>query len=97
MNYDYVLAITEAFRRKLTKSCKLLSATSCGLDTRCGSVWIGDGFLASDQSRMLDYYGGFEYVSDEHKTHIGSFTFYSIEDARVANHYNRGLDNAEAA
>lgn len=97
MDYDEVLEFTEEFRHGLFTKCKAVPAEHCGLDRRCGTVWIGEDFLASDAPRLLDYYGGFEYVDSAYKTIIGGVTIYSTEDKRVAAAHERGEYNAEAA
>lgn len=36
--------------------------------------------------RTLRYYGGFEYVDEEHVQELGDYVFYHAEDERVAGH-----------
>ena len=61
-----------------------VSAEAVGLDHRAGYVFISteEGWIASRNTRSLEYYGGFEYVDD--KLAIGEMTFYSSDSSRVA-------------
>jgi len=63
-----------------------VSAEAVGLDVRAGYVFISteEGWIASRNTRSLDYYGGFEYISEEHKVIVGEITFYSNDHNRVA-------------
>jgi len=63
-----------------------VSAEAVGLDARAGYVFISteEGWIASRNTRSLDYYGGFEYISEEHKVTVGEITFYSNDHSRVA-------------
>ena len=67
-------------------SAQRVSAESVGLDARAGYVFISteEGWIASRNTRSLDYYGGFEYISEEHKVTVGEITFYSNDHSRVA-------------
>ena len=67
-------------------SAQRVSAESVGLDARAGYVFISteEGWIASRNTRSLDYYGGFEYISEEHKVTVGEITFYSNDHDRVA-------------
>ena len=60
-----------------------------GLDLRSGfRLFINEDFIVARKSnrRSLDYYGGFEYVDEEHVTVLGDYVFYSADDERVQNH-----------
>lgn len=61
-----------------------------GLDPRAANrLWIGSDFIAvrKHDDRLLQYYGGFEYVDKEHRTECGEYVFYSTEDDRVQGHH----------
>ena len=58
-------------------------ATECNLDIRCGTLFRGQDFLATRDRRLLDYYGGFEYVDPECIQQVGGWTLYSADDDRV--------------
>jgi len=60
-----------------------------GLDSRAAyEVFINEDNIAIRKSnrRSLDYYGGFEYVDEEHVTVLGDYVFYSSDDERVQGH-----------
>ena len=60
-----------------------------GLDTRAGHrLFINEDYIAVSRGnrRSLDYYGGFEYVDEEHVTVLGDMVFYSADDERVQDH-----------
>jgi len=60
-----------------------------GLDTRAAyRLFINEDFIAVGRGnrRTLDYYGGFEYVDEEHVTVLGDMVFYSADDERVQGH-----------
>ena len=60
-----------------------------GLDTRAAyRLFINEDYIAVSRGnrRNLDYYGGFEYVDEEHVTVLGDMVFYSSEDERVQGH-----------
>ena len=62
-----------------------------GLDSRAGyRLFINEDYIAVSRGnrRTLDYYGGFEYVDEEHVTVLGDMVFYSSEDERVQGHLN---------
>jgi hypothetical protein len=84
MNFDEVMELAEDFRQKVLSTCPVVSADKVGLDARCGSLFIGDDFVASVSPRTLNYYGGFEYIDPEHVLQIGPVTVYSNESGRVA-------------
>lgn len=68
--------------KEALKSAVKVSATAAGLDLRCGPIYIGENFIATNCPRSLDYYGGFEYI-DEGVLSIGDWKFYSDESSRV--------------
>ena len=64
-----------------------VSAEDIGLDRRAGRVfvswqerWVA---VASNSSRLIEYYGGFEYIDQENKTTVGRYTFYDDGSDRV--------------
>lgn len=62
---------------------KRVNAKAIGLDARAGNVWIFEDCIVTDQPRVLDYYGGFEYVDNRYVTVLGDYKIYSAEDSRV--------------
>ena len=65
-----------------------VSAEAVGLDHRAGYVFVSteEGWIAAvaGNVRCLEYYGGFEYIGEEHKVIVGAITFYSSDHSRVA-------------
>jgi hypothetical protein len=64
------------------------NATNLGLDNRICKlkVSVDEEYIAVTQGyneRMLEYYGGFDYVSGESKHLIGGYVFYTGDDNRV--------------
>lgn len=64
-----------------------VQASEVGLDARVGSILVSwsSRFIAvsSDNAQRLEYYGGFEYIDQEHVTRLGDYTFYSDGSDRV--------------
>ena len=63
---------------------RLCGERECRLDERAGSVWVTeDAVIARADSRQrLEYYGGFEYVSQDAKMVIGDWAIYlAAEDS----------------
>ena len=72
-----------------------VSTEEIGLDSRAGYVFVSteEGWIAAvaGNVRCLEYYGGFEYIGEEHKVIVGATTFYSSDHSRVSDaieHYN---------
>ena len=63
-----------------------VSAEAVGLDHRAGYLFISteEGWIASRNTRSLEYYGGFEYIGEEYRVTVGEITFYSSDHSRVA-------------
>ena len=63
-----------------------VSAEAVGLDVRAGYVFISTeaGWIASSNTRSLEYYGGFEYIGTDYRVTVGEITFYSEDHSRVA-------------
>ena len=63
-----------------------VSTEKVGLDHRAGYVFISteEGWIASRNTRTLEYYGGFEYIGEDYKVTVGEITFYSADHSRVA-------------
>ena len=81
-----------------------VSTEKVGLDPRAGYVFVspGEGWIAAvaGNVRCLEYYGGFEYIGEEHKVIVGTITFYSSDHSRVADaieYYNDAQQREEDA
>ena len=60
-----------------------------GLDRRAAyRLYVNEDYIAiaNRDRRILDYYGGFEYVDSESVFTLGNYTFYSRDDERVNDH-----------
>lgn len=71
-----------------------------GLDRRSAyRLYINDDYIACRNSdrRVLDYYGGFEYVDSGCVFTLGNYTFYSRDDERVNDHLETYKEKEEAA
>ena len=70
-----------------------------GLDKRCAyHLFIDEEYIAVQKSDLknLRYYGGFEYVDEEHVLAIGDYVFYHAEDERVAGHLSEYVMQEDA-
>jgi len=79
-----------------------VSAEDVGLDRRAGYLFISteEGWIASRNTRSLEYYGGFEYIGEEYRVTVGEITFYSSDHSRVADaieYYNDEQQREEDA
>ena len=79
-----------------------VSAEDVGLDRRAGYLFISteEGWIASRNTRSLEYYGGFEYIGEEYRVTVGEITFYSSDHSRGADaieYYNDEQQREEDA
>ena len=81
--YDIQESIS-SLQEAIAAKCKVLPASRFGLDPRCGTLLFGPDFLVSTAPRLVDYYGGFEYVGIEFITQVGTWKVYSTDDERIA-------------
>jgi hypothetical protein len=72
-----------------------VTAEQLGLDKRAfwGYAYIDETAVVviKEQTRTLDYYGGFEYVDKDYRREVGDYVFYLAEDDRVRRHIERAL------
>ena len=76
-----------------------VTATNLKLDPRSyyGSMNVSiDGIAVEGSTRTLNYYGGFEYVDDEHVRKYGRWTFYTSASERVREHLYHVLSPDDA-
>lgn len=83
MDFDDIQEKLNDVIQDLHSKCRHVPAEELGLDRRCGYVFLGKDFIATSNPRMLDYYGGFEYVDQEYIISAGIHKIYSAEDERV--------------
>lgn len=89
--------LDEIIESKMEAGLKI-AAADCGLDKRCGYVWLFEDCIMcrEEESRLLNYYGGFEYIEKEYVHNLGSFVIYEAEHTRVSecilwyNTHNKG-------
>lgn len=83
MDYTELNDRAQALAQEALATATKHPAEVLGLDQRCGPVWLGEDFLATEYRQALDYYGGFEYIDKKYITTLGTWTFYSNDDDRV--------------
>lgn len=75
------------------------SAALVGLDLRAArQVWVGPDWLAvrADEDRSLQYYGGFEYVSNEARVCLGNYVVYRALEEDGDDRVYRALERARS-
>jgi len=85
---DMIDAINEVVERNIRNQFTQVPASDLGLDIRCGRVMVDvvDQVIAvpNHNIRMLDYYGGFEYINEgEGRVTVGDYTFFTSDNDRV--------------
>lgn len=80
-----VLSEVEELVNNLLQDAPQVPASRAGLDERCGTLTIGEDFIAVPRHRdnSLQYYGGFEYVDKQARQELGEWVFYMLDDDRV--------------
>lgn len=85
--------------KELLKDVKLADSKTCGLDDRCPALWVSENaVVCRGETRRLEYYGGFEYVTASAKIGLGNYTVYLAdrdETGRVYEVIDRVLDGEE--
>lgn len=105
MDIDEAVGMVQEYERKiedlldetLTKACAV-KPDLLGLDPRSASrIWLAeDGiFIRACDDRVMQYYGGFEYVDKTCRKQYGSYVFYSADDERVWGHLDTYRSNLE--
>ena len=92
MLYNLITEINGKVEELIDEEFRLVKPEDVGLDSRAGyNLFINEDFIAVSKSnrRSLDYYGGFEYVDEEHVTVLGDYVFYSADDERVQDHLDQ--------
>lgn len=81
--------LNEMVEQLIDEEFREVTPKEVGLDPRAGyRLFINEDYIAVSKGnrRTLDYYGGFEYVDEEHVTVLGDMVFYSADDERVQDH-----------
>jgi hypothetical protein len=88
-SFHSVMNEVNALVQELLKTTSRVAASRVGLDVRCGTLTIGDNFIAvpKHSDRLLQYYGGFEYVDKDARQELGDWVFYTLDDDRVVDAY----------
>jgi hypothetical protein len=83
---DLIEVITTLVDEFVETNTVLVDASVVGLDSRIPRMYVSknEDFIATKNTRALDYYGGFEYVDSQDRTVVGGWTFYSGDSERVA-------------
>jgi hypothetical protein len=72
---------------QFVQSQNQVTAKDLGLDERAGNRFYTDGFdgiiVDREADRILQYFGGFEYVDKYYREEIGNYVFYLTGDDRV--------------
>ena len=87
--YSIKQVLNEMVEQFMDEELREVTPKEIGLDSRAGyRLFINEDYIAVSKSdrRGLDYYGGFEYVDEEHVTVLGDYIFYSADDERVQDH-----------
>ena len=93
-----LLDTVDQFSHEFVDTMTEVKANQLGLDLRAGHcLYVSKDCIAVDRSgaRLLDYYGGFEYVEPEFRVQCGSFIFYLRDDSRVDDHITQYFDSIE--
>ncbi len=77
----------------IEQNTKKIHSKDLGMDERVGNIYVGDSFIAvplnGHSQKMLEYYGGFEYVDEEDIRYLGNYKIYLNSCNRVASHLER--------
>lgn len=92
MSFEDLLDSVDRLVRDFMDKATAVTAEDLGLDRRAAyRIYVTDEVIAVPKcdDRVLQYYGGFEYVDKEYRRELGDWVFYSAEDDRVAEHLDR--------
>ena len=85
MNIHTLIELVESAQAAIQQDCERVPAHELGLDPRCGFLYVGEDFVATNRHRELDYYGGFEYIDSEYTLLLGTWKLYFKGDRRIDN------------
>lgn len=89
MTFEDLLDSVDQLVRDFMDKAVEVQPEDLGLDRRAAyRLFITDEVIAvpKGDDRVLQYYGGFEYVDKEYRKELGDWVFYSAEDDRVYRH-----------
>jgi hypothetical protein len=98
MDFDNIISEVDAIVEEYVGKMERTRAERCGLDARCGRVYVGRECIAVDKHNdsALQYYGGFEYVDKDCRYELGTYVFYSANDDRVQEHLEEFFEAEDA-
>lgn len=93
--FELLFAFTHQLE-EFTDEMDWVKADDVGLDRRCGKLSINEEciIVPKDNQRMIEYYGGFEYIPSECKQVVGDYVIYT-EHERVQDCIDRWMENKE--
>jgi len=97
--YTIKQVLNEMVEQLIDDEFRVVKSSEVGLDNRSAyQLFINEDYIAVRKSdrRTLDYYGGFEYVDEDHVTVLGDMVFYSADDERVQDHLDEFFMQEEA-
>ena len=96
-NFDQLLTYVNSLAEEMLKTTIAVHAAEVGLDYRCGHLYVGQDFVAIPKSmkRIVDYYGGFEYVDKEYVHTIGEYVFYQNGSNRIERIIDKAYGNED--
>lgn len=80
--HEIIENINDKMHRKVA-DMDSVSGRQLGLDPRCGRAYVNKDCIITEQPRLLDYYGGFEYVDKDYRIQLGDYTIFLADDDRV--------------
>ena len=93
--YDFDAKVEEY----VMENFREVQAADLGLDPRAAyRLYVNkEGIMVTtSQDRTMQYYGGFEYVGQEHRQEYGSeYVFYSAECSRVRGHLSHIFEDMQ--
>ena len=81
---DLIDEVQDCVERQV-QGMRRVRASELGLDDRCGRAYVDEDCIVveSGNARSFNYYGGFEYISDEDKRTLGDYVVYLNTANRV--------------
>ena len=76
--YNIKQVLNEMVEQLIDEEFRVVKSSEVGLDNRSAyQLFINEDYIAVGKGnrRTLDYYGGFEYVDEEHVTVLGDYIF----------------------
>lgn len=101
MLYEIDQRIEMLMEEYICGECKVGREDKTGLDPRAfpGIFWFNENaiIIRARSRRVLDYYGGFEYIDSDYVTQYGDYVVYSADADRVREVIDNMLEETEDA